>query len=79
MKTRDGDDLMIWAGVSVTTTLPHGTRDDVAKELRWLVRNGPRVGLFLGASSSITPSTDCGNVRALIEGLADYREHGRER
>jgi hypothetical protein len=77
MTDRDGGPLMIWAGVSVTRTLPFGTRDDVVKELNWLVSHGPPVGLFLGASSSITPSTNRENVRTLIDGLAYYRDHGR--
>jgi hypothetical protein len=78
MTDRDGGPLMIWAGVSVTRTLPMGRTADVAAELKWLVENGPPLGLFLGASSSITPSTNRDNVRALIEGLAYYRNHGRQ-
>jgi len=77
MTDRDGGPLMIWAGASVTRTLPMGTKDDVVAELKWLVEHGPPVGLFLGASSSITPATNRENVRTLIEGLAYYREHGR--
>ena len=64
-------------GVSVTCTLPYGTPDDVRRELRWLVENGPPTGLFLGASSSITPGVPWQNVQALVEGLAHYRRHGR--
>lgn len=77
MKDRNGGPLMIWAGVSVTTTLPHGTTDDVKKQLKWLVDNGPKAGLFLGASSSVAPSTNRENIRTLIEGMKYYREHGR--
>lgn len=77
MTDRDGGPLMIWAGASVSRTLPFGTKDDVVAELRWLVERGPPVGLFLACSSSITPSTSRENVRTLIEGLAYYREHGR--
>jgi len=77
MTDRDGNPLMIWAGVSVTTTLPHGTKDDVKKQLKWLVESGPRVGLFLGGSSSIAPGTNRENVKTLIEGLRYYRNHGR--
>ncbi len=73
MKTRDGGDLFIIAGVSVTTTLPHGTPDDVRREIDWLVRKGPDVGLMLGCSSSIAPGVPMKNIKALIEGLKYYR------
>jgi hypothetical protein len=76
MKRRDGEDLIIMGGVSVTRTLPFGTPQDVRRELEWLVDNGPRTGLFLGASSSITPGVPWENVQALVEGLAFYREGG---
>ncbi len=77
MHTRDGGPLMIWAGVSVTQTLPMGTPQDVRNELDWLVNHGPPVGLFLGVSSSVTPGVPWENLDALIEGLAHYRAHGR--
>jgi hypothetical protein len=78
MKTQEGDTLSIIAGVSVTATLPLGTPDAVRDQLRWLVRHGPPVGLFLGASSSITPGVPWENLSALVDGLAYYREHGRD-
>ncbi|OGV61987.1 MAG: hypothetical protein A2498_08125 [Lentisphaerae bacterium RIFOXYC12_FULL_60_16] len=77
MKTRDGAPLMIWAGVSVTRTLPWGTSDDVTKEMKWLVDNGPRVGLVLGGSSSMAPGVPLANIRAMIAGRTYYRTHGR--
>lgn len=77
MTDRSGRSLLIQAGVSVSTTLPHGTTAGVRKQLEWLVQHGPRTGLFLGASSSITPGTNPDNVRALLEGLRYYRENGR--
>ncbi len=73
MKSRDGDDLTIIAGVSVTRTLPYGTPDDVRRELAWLVENGPRTGLFLGCSSSVAPGAPWDNIWALVEGLRHYR------
>lgn len=78
MTTRDGSPLLIIAGVSVTHTLPHGSPEDVRKELRFLVENGPRIGLFLGGSSSIAPATPRENILTLAEGLRYYRDHGRE-
>jgi hypothetical protein len=77
MKDRNGNPLLIIAGVSVTRTLPHGTPEDVAKEMKWLVENGPKVGLFLGGSSSIAPGVKIENLKALVEGFRYYREHGR--
>jgi hypothetical protein len=77
MRTRDGEPLLIQAGVSVTTTLPEGTPDDVRRELKWLVENGPETGLFLGASSSVAPGVSPENLDALIEGLNHYRDNGR--
>jgi len=76
MKTKDGEDLTIIAGVSVTRTLPYGTPDDVRRELAWLVDNGPKTGLFLGCSSSVTPGVPWENIRTLIRGLAHYRIRG---
>lgn len=75
MRTRGGEPLLIYAGVSVTRTLPFGTPADVRRELDWLVSHGPRTSLFLGASSSITPGVKWENLHALIEGLAHYRKH----
>ncbi len=78
MKTRDGRSLIIIAGASVTRTLPMGAPDDVKKELDWLVKNGPPVGLFLGGSSSIAPGVPWENMVTLKEGLAYYRRYGRK-
>ena len=77
MKTKDGDDLLITAGVSVTRTLPMGKPSDVKREMAWLVENGPKTGLCLAASSSITPGVPWENLEVLIEGMRYYREHGR--
>jgi len=77
MKTRDGDSLFIWAGVSVTRTLPFGKPRDVKDELAFLVENGPRTGLMLGASSSVAPGVPWENIQTMIEGFAHYRMYGR--
>ncbi|MFA5863757.1 MAG: uroporphyrinogen decarboxylase family protein [Phycisphaerae bacterium] len=77
MKARNGNDLIIIAGVSVTRTLPKGKPDDVKRELKWLVEKGPKTGLFLGGSSSITPGVSYENIKTLVDGLLHYQEHGR--
>lgn len=77
MRGRDGQELIIVAGVSVTRTLPFGTPDDVKQEIDFLVANGPKHGLFLGCSSSVAPGVPWENIETLVEGFAWYREHGR--
>lgn len=77
MTTRNGEPLIIIAGVSVTRTLPHGTPADVRREMKWLVDRGPERGLFLGASSSIAPGVPWENIKALIDGFHFYRNHGK--
>ncbi len=77
MKTRNGGDLFIIGGVSVTTTLPLGTPADVRCQMDWLVEKGPKVGLMLGCSSSIAPGVPIENIKALVEGFRHYRERGR--
>ena len=77
MKTKKGESPLIVAGVSVTTTLPKGRPDDIEHEIAWLVEKGPKTGLFLGASSTIAPGVSWSNIETLIEGLAYYRQHGR--
>jgi hypothetical protein len=54
-----------------------GKPQDIKDEFKFLVENGPDTGLFLGASSSITPGVPWENMQTLIEGLKYYREHGR--
>jgi hypothetical protein len=77
MKSSRGENLVIIAGISVTQTLPKGKPDDVMREMTWLVENGPKTGLFLAVSSSITPGVRWENIETLIEGLTYFRTHGR--
>ena len=78
MTDRNGNPLMIWAGISVTTTLPMGSPKEIKAELKWLVDNGPEVGLVLSASSSITPGVKRQNLETFFEGLQYYQTHGRD-
>lgn len=77
IKTKNGDDLIIIAGVSVTRALPFGTPENIRREMKWLVAQGPKTGLFLGGSSSLAPGVPWENIQALVEGLNYYRQHGR--
>jgi hypothetical protein len=77
LRTRDGEPLLIIAGVSVTSTLPHGTPADVRRELEWLVEHGPLGNTALGCSSSITPGVPWDNLQMLADGFRYYRQYGR--
>ncbi len=77
MKTRDGESLIMLAGVSVSSTLPMGKPADVKKQMAWLVEHGPKTGLFLTASSSVTPGVPWENMKTFWDGLLYYRTHGR--
>ena len=77
MKTRDGDPLLLIAGVSVTSTLPYGTPDDVRKQMAWLVEHGPKDNLFLACTSSIAPGVPWKNLEALRDGFLYYRDGGQ--
>lgn len=78
MKTREGEDLIIMGGVSVSDTLPLGKPADVKRQMEWLVEHGPKTGLFLTASSSVTPGVSWENMQTFWDGLKYYREHRRE-
>jgi uroporphyrinogen decarboxylase len=73
--SRDGSPLSMYAGVSVTRTLPYGTPEQVRKDLDYLVEVHGDTALMLGATSSVLPGVPSANIDALIEGLAYYRTH----
>jgi hypothetical protein len=77
LKDASGQSLVITAGISVTRELPMGKPEDVRKQLRFLVENGPKTGLFLSMSSSCIPGTPLENILTAIEGFKYYQTHGR--
>jgi len=78
MKDRNGENLVIIAGISVTRELPMGTPADVKRQADFLVEHGPRTGLFLGFSSSCVPGTPLANIETAIEAMQYYWKHGRK-
>jgi len=70
-RTRDGRKPILWGSVSVTTTLPFGTPDDVRRDVERCFRvAAPGGGFALGSTSSILPETPLANISALYD-------HGR--
>lgn len=73
LKNVYGDRLCFEGGVSVQSTLPFGTPEDVEKEVRFLIdtlgRNG---GYILGPSHAIQAGTPPENIAALFDTAAVY-------
>jgi uroporphyrinogen decarboxylase len=77
LKTQFGDRLCFEGGVSVQHTLPFGTAEDVAAEVRHLIgvlgRDG---GYILGPSHAIQAGTPPENISALFDTAASYYPYG---
>ncbi len=69
-RTRDGDPLLIFGPLEVTTTLPFGTPDDVRAEVRRAVDicRGQATLVFF-TSNTITPDVPLANIRAYWEAV----------
>ncbi|MCL1888109.1 MAG: hypothetical protein FWF96_04495 [Kiritimatiellaeota bacterium] len=74
MRDRNGNSLLIEAGVSVTRELPMGTPTDVRRQVDFLVEHGPKTGLFLQFSSSCVPGTPLVNIEAALDAMRRYRK-----
>lgn len=67
-RTRDGKKLIIWGSISVTTTLPFGTVEDVKRDVeRCFKIAAPGGGFGLASTSSILPETPLQNIIAMFE------------
>ena len=69
MRDRSERPLVLWGSVSVTSTLPFGTPDDVRRDVERCVEIGRRTGsrLFLAPSSSVGPEVPIGNIDAFFD------------
>lgn len=67
-RTRDGEKLILWGSISVTTTLPFGTVDDVKRDVERCFRvAAPGGGFGLAPTSSILPETPLDNILAIYQ------------
>ena len=72
LKDRTGRPIGVWGCVSVTSTLPHGTVDDVRRSVeRSFTLAGKGRGFVLSSTSSIMPEVPYENIDMLFK-------HGRE-
>ena len=73
LKQNFGERLCFEGGVSVQTTLPHGTAADVRGEVEHLIRVlGAGGGYILGPSHAIQAGTPPENIVALFDTAATY-------
>jgi hypothetical protein len=64
LRTRDGDPLLIFGPMSVTTTLPHGTPDDVRAEVhRAMDLCRDKASLVFFSSNTINPDVSLENIQ----------------
>ena len=76
LKDKSGRPLSVWGCVSVTSTLPHGTVEDVKKSVERSFRlAGKGRGFVLSSTSSVMPEVPHANIDALFE---HGRKFGRE-
>jgi len=76
LKSRWGRPLILWGCVSVTTTLPFGSPEDVRAAVRRSYQlAGPGRGFGLASTSSIMPEVPDENIDALY---LYGREYGRK-
>ncbi len=72
LKDHTGRPIGVWGCVSVTSTLPHGTVDDVKQSVeRSFTLAGKGRGFVISSTSSVMPEVPHENIDALFE-------HGRE-
>jgi hypothetical protein len=72
LRTRDGDRLVIFGPLSVTTTLPHGTADDVRHEVaRAIALCRDEASLVFFTSNTIVPDVPLENVQAMWQAVLD--------
>jgi hypothetical protein len=68
LRTRSGSKPILWGSVSVTTTLPHGTTEDVRRAVeRCIDILAPGGGFALAPTSSVCPEVPVENIFTLYE------------
>ncbi|MGE5531448.1 MAG: uroporphyrinogen decarboxylase family protein [Bacteroidota bacterium] len=72
-RDRWGDNLIIYGSISVRDVLPHGTVEDVKREVeRCIDACRGRSGFFLGPTSTVGPDVSVGNIVAMYQHAREY-------
>jgi hypothetical protein len=74
LRTRDGNPLLIFGPMSVTTTLPHGTPADVRNEVQRAMQvSQDRASLVFFTSNTLTPDIPLENIQAFWQAVLNSR------
>ena len=80
-RTVDGEKLVIFAGPSVTTTLPFGTVDDVKRDIERIIDTlAGKCALFILPANNVLPDCPVENISAMHYHAIEYgrARYGRE-
>jgi hypothetical protein len=79
-RTLDGEKLTIFAGPSVTTTLPYGTVDDVRRDLERIIDTlADECALFILPANNVLPDCPVENVVVMHSHAIEYGRKKRSR
>ncbi|MEM3046074.1 MAG: uroporphyrinogen decarboxylase family protein [Candidatus Bathyarchaeia archaeon] len=68
-----GDRLCFDGTIGVQSTLPHGTPNQVAEEVRYRIQTCGPTGLILGPTHSMQQDVPVANILAMYEAARTYR------
>ena len=75
----DGERLTLWAGPSVTTTLPFGTVEEVRRDVERIMDTlADECALFILPANNILPDCPVDNVVAMYRHAAEYKRPSRK-
>jgi len=77
-KDKYGDRLAFWGTISTQNTLPHGTPDDVRREVKQRIETvGIGGGLCIGPTHRIMPEVPWENLVALYDAIDEYGSYAQ--
>ncbi len=78
LKANFGDRLSWWGGIDVQNTLPFGTPEEVAAEVRTRLREmSPGGGYILSSSHRLQPDIPVANILAMYDAAREFGVYGR--
>ena len=71
--TKNGDKLTVFAGPSTSKTLPFGSREDIRKEIEYIIDVGKGAcSLFILPSNDVLADTPVENLLEIYRYAAEY-------